>query len=192
MQLTQSTPLEQSIMKLHTDNAENLEWFFGTIASILEDNRIPYFKKTDKISNALINIDYKIEYIKEQIKLLQHMKKQLGVSRTKAKEQIAKALTSYGLDKLEGVQVSSITVVPSIKTNKTVIKILDEDALIKAGFFSVVIDTEAVEQALYSADQRHEVEAFISTSIETVTKDETIRINKRKSLPMESTKIEAA
>jgi len=192
MQLIQSTLLEQSIMKLHTDNAENIEWFFGAIVNILEDKRIPYFQKTDKIANAMMNIDTKINYIKEQTKLLQHMKKQLELSRSKAKGQIAKALTSYGLDKLEGVQVSSITVAPSSKTNKTIIKILDEDALIKAGFFAVVIDSDAVEQALYSADQRHEVEAYISTSIETIIKDETIRINKRKSLPMESTKIEAA
>ncbi len=120
------------------------------------------------------------------------MKKQLELSRTKAKEQVAKALGSFGIDKLEGIQVSSITIAPATESSKTKIRILNEDALIKAGFFTVVLDEKAVEEALYSADQRHEVEAYVETSIETKEKPATIRINKRKSLTPESTQIEAA
>ncbi len=66
MQLTQSTPLEQSIMRLHTDNLENKEWFYGTVVSILENENLPYFTKTDRIASAMMSIDTKIEYIKEQ------------------------------------------------------------------------------------------------------------------------------
>ena len=192
MQLTHSTPLEQSIMRLHTDNTENREWFYGTVVSILEDARLPFFTKTDRLASALLSIDARAEYIKEQIKLLQHMKKQLELSRTNAKTEVAKAFTSFGIDKLEGVQVSSITVVPAKETSKTKIRILDENALIKAGFFTVVVDEAAVEEALYSADQGHEVEAYVDTTIETTQKPAIIRINKRKSLPTEPTQIEAA
>lgn len=192
MQLTQSTPLEQSIMRLHTDNLENKEWFYGTIVSILENENLSYFAKTDRIASAMMNIDTKIEYIKEQTRLLQHMKKQLELSRIKAKEQVAKALDSFGIDKLEGIQISSITIAPAAESSKTRVHILNEDALIKAGFFTVVLDEKAVEEALYSADQRHEVEAYVDTSVETKEKPATIRINKRKSLTPESTQIEAA
>ena len=192
MQPTQSTPLEHSIMKLYTDNTENREWFYGTVVSILEDDRLPYFSKTDRLSSALLHIETKISYIKEQTKLLQHMKQQLELSRTKAKEEVAKALTSFGIEKLEGVQVSSITITPAKETSKTNIRILDADALIHAGYFTVVVDEKAVEEALYSADQRHEVEAYVEAGIKTSTKPASIRINKRKSLSLEPTQIEAA
>ncbi len=193
MQLTQSTSLEQSIMRLHTDNPENREWFYGTVVSILENENLPFFAKTDKISSALLSIDSKINYIREQTKILQNIKKQLELSRNKAKEEVAKALGSFGIDKLEGIKVSSITITPATETNKPKIDILDEDALIKAGFFSVIVDKKAIEEALYSADQRYEVEAFVKTYIETKKKPATIRINKRKSLSTEEPiQIEAA
>ena len=179
-------------MRLHTDNTENREWFYGTVVSILEDARLPFFTKTDRLASALLSIDARAEYIKEQIKLLQHLKKQLELSRTNAKREVAKAFTSFGIEKLEGVQVSSITVVPAKETSKTKIRILDKNALIKAGFFTVIVDEAAVEEALYSADQRHEVEAYVDTTIETTQKPAIIRINKRKSLPTEPTQIEAA
>ena len=45
-----------------------------------------------------------------------------------------------------------------------------------------MVDKKAVEEALYSADQRHEVEKYVEATVETVEKPESIRINKRKSL----------
>ena len=192
MQLTQSTPLEQSIIGLHTNNKETKEWFFGSIVSILQNESLPYFKKADTISSAFLNIDSRLIYIKDQIRLLQQIKKQLETSRSNAKEQVAKALTSFGVEKLEGVQVSSISITPASDKSVSHIEILNEDELIKAGYFSVVVDMEAVEEALYSADQRHEVEAYVNTRIETVHKPSTIRINKRKAVILDSTNIEAA
>jgi hypothetical protein len=192
MQLTQSTPLEQSIVGLHTDNPETKERFYGSIVSILQNEAMPYFTKADKIANAFMNIDSKIQYIKEQTKLLQQVKKQLELSRTNAKEQVAKALTSFDVSKLEGVTISSITVNPASEIHKTFVEALDKDALIRAGFFTVVVDMDAVEEALYSADQRHEVETYVNTRIEVTQKPASIRINKRKVVKSDSTNIEAA
>ena len=189
---TQSTSLEKSLIRLHTNNKENKEWFYGTIISILENESLPYFTKADRIASAFISIDSKIEYIKEQSKLLQHMRKQLELSRTNAKHEVSKALSSFGTDKLEGVKVSSVTTSPATETSKTKIRILNEDALIKAGYFNVIVDEKAVEEALYHGDQRHEVEAYVEATVETTIKPATIRINKRKSLSTEPTQIEAA
>ena len=170
MQLTQSTPLEQSIIGLHTNNKETKEWFYGSVVSILQNESLPYFSKTDRLASAFLRIDSKINYIKEQTKVLQQVKKQLEISRSSAKEQVAKALDSFGVTKLEGVTVSSISVTSASETNKTQIDVLNEEALIKAGYYTVVVDMETVEEALYSADQRHKVEAYVSTRIETVHK----------------------
>ena len=192
MQLTQSTPLEQSIVGLHTDNPETKEWFYGSIVTILQNQAMPYFTKADTISNAFLNIDSKIQYIKEQTKLLQQVKKQLELSRSNAKEQVAKALTSFDVSKLEGVAISSITVNPASETNKTHVTLINKDALIRAGYFTVIVDMEAVEKALYSADQRHEVEEYVDVRIETIQKPASIKINKRKVVKADSTDIEAA
>jgi len=69
---------------------------------------------------------------------------------------------------------------------------INKDALIRAGYFTVVVDMEAMEKALYSADQRHEVERYVDTRIETIQKPASIRINKRKVVKSDSTNIEAA
>lgn len=192
MQLTQSTPLEQSIVGLHTNNPETQEWFYGSIVTILQNENLPYFTKADRIANAFMSIDSKVQYIKEQMKVLQQVKNQLELSRNNAKEQVAKALASFDVSKLEGVAISSITVKPASQTSKTFVEALDKDALIRAGFFTVVVDMEAVEEALYSADQRHEVEAYVNTRIETTQKPPSIRINKRQAVKSDSTDIEAA
>ena len=192
MQLTQSTPLEQSIVGLHTNNPETKEWFYGSIVTLLQNEAMPYFTKADKIANAFMSIDSKIHYIKEQTKLLQQIKKQLELSRSNAKEQVAKALTSFDVSKLEGVAISSITVTPASETSKTYVTPINKDALIRAGYFTVVVDMEAVEEALYSADQRHEVEEYVDVRIETIQKPASIRINKRKVVKSDSTNIEAA
>ena len=191
MQFTQSTPLEQSITGLHTDNNETKEWFYGSIVTILQNEAMPYFTKADKIANAFMNIDSKIQYIKEQTKLLQQVKKQLELSRTNAKEQVAKALASFDVSKLEGISISSITVTPASTTSKTYVEPINKDALIRAGYFSVVVDMEAVEKALYS-DQKHEVENYLDTRTEIIQKPASIRINKRKMVKSDSTNIEAA
>ena len=85
-----------------------------------------------------------------------------------------------GITKHEGIKVSSITA--SKETVKTVAKlqILNEDELLKAGYFKVELDLEAIEEALLSADKREEVQDYADMKIEKVIKGGTIRINKRK------------
>ena len=71
------------------------------------------------------------------------------------------------------------------------LQVLNRDELLKLGYFKVVLDEEAVEEALLSADRRPEVEEYADMKIETVSKKSTIRINKRKSLSQDDTQIAA-
>jgi hypothetical protein len=138
------------------------------------------YSKCDALSEAFLSLDAKLNYLKEQQNLLASLKKQIETAKSYAKEEVSKALLSLGVQKLEGLKVSSLTA--SRETNKSVAKleILNEDELIKAGYFTIELDKEAVEQALLSADQRHEVQDYADMKIETVHKNATIRINKRK------------
>ena len=180
--ITHSSRLEQELLALHTDNSQSKKWFYDTVVAILENQNISFYSKSDRIAEAFVSLDSKIDYLKEQQKLLASLKKQLEIAKTNGKEQVAKALLSFGIDKLEGLAISSITVSDATDETSTKLEILDEKALIHAGYFSVILDTKAVENALISADQRHEVEEFADMKIELVHKPATIRINRRKTL----------
>ncbi len=189
--ITQPSQLEQDLVGLHQDSSQSREWFYNSVIAILENKNISSYSKSDRIAEAFMSLDSKIDYIKEQQKLLASLKKQLETAKSNGKEEVSKALLSFGIDKLEGLAISSITV--SKATDKSIAKleILDEKSLINAGYFSVILDTEAVEKALLS-DQRHEVEQFADMSIVSVNKPATMRINKRKSLSDEPIQILAA
>ena len=183
MQLqTTSSTLEQSVINLHTDNPTSVEWFYDSVISILSNDKLSFYRKSDIIAESFLELDSKIEYIKEQQRHLASMKKQLESAKTIGKTQVAKALQSLGVEKLEGLSVSSISVTKESTNTKATLEILDEQALIHGGFFTVVLDKEAVQQALLSADQRHEVQEYADMKITTSTKPTTIRINKRKSV----------
>lgn len=183
MQLqTTSSPLEQSIVGLHTDSPTAKEWFYDSLIAILTNEKLPFYKKSDIISEAFLTLDAKLAYIKEQQKHLNSMKKQIESAKAIGKTQVAKALQSLGVEKLEGITVSSITVTEESTSTTATLEILDEQALIHAGFFSVILDYEAIEKALLSADQRHEVQDYADMKVTTKTKPSTIRINKRKSV----------
>lgn len=177
----QNPQLEQDLIALHTGNKQAKEWFKQSVMKILEAPTVSAYSKADTLSELFESLDLKLNYIKEQQRLLAALKKQIETAKGYAKEEVSNILLSLGVNKLDGLKISSITA--SKPTDKSVAKleILNEDALIQAGFFRIELDTVAVEKALLSADQRHEVEQYADMKIELVSKPATIRINKRKS-----------
>jgi len=179
---TQSSVLEQDLIALHSGTSQSKEWFNQSVMNILKAPTQSSFAKADRIAEVFTSIDVKIDYIKEQQKLLASLKKQFELAKTYAKVEVSNSFVSLGVLKLEGLAISSITATKA--TDKSVAKlvILNEDELLNRGFFKVELDKEAIEKALLSADQRDEVSEFADMSIELVHKPATIRINKRKSL----------
>ena len=179
--ILQYTPqLEQDLIALHTGNSQAKQWFYQSVINILENQKLTSFTKADQIADAFISLDSKLDYIVEQQRLLANLKKQMEIAKELAKEEVSKALLSFGVTKLEGMKVSSITA--SKETVKSVAKlqILNEEELLRAGYFKVELDLQAIEEALLSADKREEVQDYADMKIEKVVKGATIRINKRK------------
>ena len=176
-----TSQLEQDLIALHNGTSQSKEWFNQSVTNILEAPTVSSYEKSDRLAEVFISLDVKIDYIKEQQRLLASLKKQLELAKGYAKEETANALISLGVKKLEGLTISSITATKATDKSVAKLEIIDEDALLNAGFIKVELDREAVEQALLSADQRHEVEKFADMKIERVHKPATIRINKRKS-----------
>ena len=180
-----TSQLEQDLVALHTGSSQSKEWFTQSVMEILQTPTVSSYIKADRIAEAFVSLDSKIEYIKEQQRLLANLKKQLETAKSIAKEEVSQALTSLGVSKLEGLTISSITVTKATDKSVAKLEILNEDELLNRGFFKVEVDREAVEKALLSADQRHEVEEFADMKIELVHKPATIRINKRKTVAQE-------
>jgi hypothetical protein len=172
--------LEQDLIALHTGNNQAKQWFYQSVMNILENQNLTSFTKADQIADAFISLDSKFEYIVEQQRLLASLKKQIEIAKELAKEEVSKALLSFGVTKLEGMKVSSITA--SKETVKSVAKlqILNEDELLKAGYFKVELDLQSIEETLLSGDSREEIQDYADIKIEKVVKGATIRINKRK------------
>jgi len=189
---TQPSQLEQDLVALHSGTAQSKEWFNQSVMNILQAPTQSSFAKADRIAEVFISINAKIDYIKEQQRLLASLKKQLELAKSVAKVEVSNALTSFGVTKIEGLAVSSITATKATDKSVAKLEILNEDALYNAGYFKVELDTEAIEKALLSADQRHEVEKFADMKIELVHKAATIRINKRKTIAQEEPTVIAA
>jgi hypothetical protein len=179
---THTSQLEQDLLALHTGTTQSKEWFNQSVMNILQAPTQSSFAKADRIAEVFVSIDVKIDYIKEQQRLLASLKKQLELAKSYAKVEVSNALISLGVTKLEGLAISSITASKATDKSIATLEILDEDELLNRGFFKVEVDREAVEKALLSADQRSEVEQFADMKIELVHKPATIRINKRKSV----------
>ena len=179
---TQPSVLEQDLVALHSGTTQSKEWFNQSVMNILKAPTLSSFAKADRIAEVFTSIDVKIDYIKEQQKLLASLKKQLELAKAYAKIEVSNSIISLGVTKLEGLAVSSITATKATDKSVAKLEVLDEDALFNAGYFKVELDTEAIERALLSADQRHEVEQYADMKIELVHKPATIRINKRKVL----------
>lgn len=185
------TQLEQDLLALHTGNSQTKQWFNQSVLNILEAKSMSTFARCDAISEAFASLDSKIDYIKEQQRLLSNLKKQLELAKEYGKEEVSKALLSLGVSKLEGLKVSSITVSKAKDISVAKLVIEDEEALIEEGYFNVILDKEAVERDLLSADSRHQVEKYANMKIEMQHKPATMRINKRKSISQDETSLVA-
>ena len=163
----------------------NEEWFKDYVRGVLESNK-PYFEKADYIAYSINQITNKIEYINNEIKELQELKKSLNNSKELAMQITASILTNeYGISKLEsGVAISSITVTPEKSKTSQVITIKNEEAVLGLGYVSFIPDYSAIEVDLVkkSKAELKELMQFIEVNTITETIPEKIKINNKKAV----------
>ncbi len=163
----------------------NEEWFKDYVRGVLESNK-PYFEKADYIAYSINQISNKIDYISNEIKELQELKKSLNNSKELAMQITASILTNeYGISKLEsGVAISSITVTPEKSKTSQVITIKNEQAVLGLGYISFIPDYSAIEVDLVkkSKGELKELMQFIEVNTITETIPEKIKINNKKAV----------
>ena len=143
---------------------DNTEWFKDYVRQVLESDK-PYHVKTDYIGLSIKEIDNKIEYLSSDIKEMQNLKKSLQNAKAVALEAAASVLAEYGIERLDGTAISSITITPAkIKTKET-FNIIDADALMQLGFCKVVIDEEAVREVMSTIEGMNEIDPYVEVGI---------------------------
>ena len=169
---------EQAVQEV---NEETTEWLIDEFKSILESDK-DFTRKCDYIGFSLASIDSKVASLDEEIKELQELKKKLKLAKNIALTVGAEVFGEYGIDKLEGAGISSITVTKPTSKQKYNLEILDADALIAAGYCKTIVDEDAVLQAYHLENSNLEkVLPYSKLTLENIITVSKLKINKRRS-----------
>jgi uncharacterized small protein (DUF1192 family) len=156
------------------------EYLANEIRSVLESNK-PYQSKADYIGYSLLSIDEKIALLDEEIAGLKEYKIKLKEAKYIASTTAAKVLDEYGITKIEGAGLSSITITTGIQTAKLEVKVLDEKMLIEQGFYKKVIDESKIIESYVDGTYKDLIEQYAKVNRVLYIKPPMIRVNKRKS-----------
>ena len=155
------------------------EWFKNYVRQVLESNK-PYHAKADYIGLSIKELDNKISYISDDIKELQALKKNLTVAKTTALEATAEVLAEYGIDRLDGTAISSITITPSKTKIKDILNIINSEELIKLGYFRVIVDEQSVKDAMSTLEGMNEIDKFVEVDVVKEEVPAKIKVNFRR------------
>ena len=109
------------------------------------------------------------------------LKKSLTSAKATALEATATVLAEYGIDRLDGTAISSITITPQKTKLKETFKIINADALIKLGFYSVVVDEQSVKEAMKTLDGMNTIDEFVEVGVVGEEVPAKIKVNARRS-----------
>jgi len=172
---------EQAVQEVKTDTTE---WLKDEFKSILESDK-DFTRKADYIGFSIASIDDKVASLDEEIKELQQLKKSLKSAKDIALTTGAEVFAEYGIEKLEGAGLSSITLTKPNSKTKYNLEIQNEDALIQAGFCKKILDEEAVIKAYEgfgSETDKELVQQHSQLSVKTIHTSAKLKINKRKAV----------
>ena len=173
----------------HLKPTAKKDYFKNYVREILESDK-PYHVKADYIGLSFQELQNKIDYLSSDIKELQQLKKTLVEAKTIAQEATASVLTEYGIDRIDGTAISSLTITPSkIKTTDKLV-ITDPHSLMALGYTKVTVDEDAVKAAMSTLEGMDEIDEFVEVSIITEEVPARIKINsKRGSVNNEATEL---
>ena len=166
--------------EMESINPLNTEWFKDYLRQVLESSDKPYYAKADYIGLSIQEIQNKINYLSDDIKEMTALKKTLTTAKATALEATAEVLAEYGIDKLDGTAISSITITPSKSKSKETFKIINEKELISLGYFSVIIDEQSVKDAMSTIEGMNEVDKYVKVGVSTEEVPARIKVNAKR------------
>jgi len=160
----------------HLTPTSQKDWFKNYVREILVSDR-PYHAKADYIGLSFQELQNKIDYLASDIKELQQLKKSLTEAKTIAQEATASVLAEYGIDRIDGNLISSLTITPSKVKTKDKLVITDPYALMSLGYTKVTVDEDAVKAAMSTLEGMDEIDKFVEVSVTTEEVPARIRVN---------------
>lgn len=167
---------EQAVQDVKPETAQ---WLRDEFKSVLESDK-DYTRKCDYIGFSLASIDEKVASLDEEIKELQQLKSRLKAAKEIALSIGAELFAAYGIEKLEGAGISSITLTKESTKTKSSLEVRNEEALIKLGYFTLSLDEKAVVEALQSQEDLETVLQYARLHTEETTSPAKLKINKRR------------
>lgn len=159
---------------------ESQEWYKDYVRQVLESNK-PYHAKADYLGLSIQEIQNKIDYLSDDIKEMTALKKSLMQAKATALEATATVLAEYGIDRLDGTSISSITITQHKTKLKETFRVINEEALIKLGYFSVVVDEQAVKEAMLTQESMEQIDEFVEVGVSEEDVPARIKVNSRRS-----------
>jgi len=164
----------------HLSPTSQQEWFKGYMQEILESDK-PYYVKSDYIALSFMELDNKLAYLTDEIKALTLLKKKLTQAKTLGLEIAAATLQEYGIDKMEGTAISSLTIAPSKTKTKEEIRIKDPQKVMELGYVTFSVDEKAVKEALRHTEMFEQLDHYIDVSLKEEEVPARLKINKKRS-----------
>jgi hypothetical protein len=125
------------------ENVSSINFLTDEFRSILESN-IEYEKKCDYIGHAILSIENKINQVDEEMEYLKEYKHKLKEAKKLTTTIGAKVFNEYGITKIEGTSISSISLVSATSSTKLDLLDVDEKEFIDQGFYKKVLDKEKI------------------------------------------------
>ena len=172
----------------HLTPTSQKEWFRNYLKDVLESDK-PYYVKSDYIALSFMELDNKVLYLSNEIKALGELKKKLTQAKTLGLEITAQILKEYGIDKMEGTAVSSLTIAPSKTKTKETIHYINPNKIMELGYISYSVDEKAVKEALKTQEGFDELDSYIQVDIEEEQVPARLKINKRRSVANITTEV---
>ena len=164
----------------HLTPTSQKEWFKNYLKEILESDK-PYYVKSDYIALSFMELDNKVDYLVNEIKALTALKRKLQEAKTLGLEIAAQTLKEYGIDKMEGTAISSLTIAPSKTKEKETLRIKDPGKVMELGYVSFFVDEKSVKEALKHQEMFDQLDPYIEVSLEEETVPARLKINKKRS-----------
>ena len=154
--------------------------FKEELKALLESDS-PYYQKADTIARVFGELENRTAYLKEEITTLTALKKKREQARTLGLEIVADALAEYGITKLEGAMISSLTIIPSRVKTKEVLHCTDPDAIMELGYVTFAVDESSLKTALETPEGQQELGELVSLERTEQTIPARLKINPHRS-----------
>ncbi|WP_373035568.1 hypothetical protein [Sulfurimonas sp.] len=169
--------LQKEIQNIKPDNPE---WLKDYVRQVLESDK-PYHAKCDYLGLSIQEIQNKIDYLSNDISEMSALKKALTASKITAMASIASVLAEYGIDRLDGTIISSLTITPKKTKLKETFEITNPEELIKMGFYSVIVDEEAVKAEMLTFEGMSKIDQYVTVGVVEEDVPAKIKVNSRRS-----------